>query len=711
MKNPTVFYSGNTVARSGNTIGIRGEYLDQNWKATLTDGQHSQPVELLQQVRQSFKFQIPENFREGLYTLTLAGEKPLTITLNEPKVKWLQGDEGATSTSNGWVRVQGECLRVRDDAPISLTLTDESGRVISLAPDRVYDDYSVGFKFDNLAEGAYQAVYSNGLAECPCGTVTVAPSPESLWPQQVYNVVEHGVPDDGLADCTQPLKALLEKVGQAGGGIIYFPRGRYRLSEPFTLPRNLVIRGDGMDKTQLFWRDAWQEREPNTPWNHNRFNRQPLPRNMLIAESDLAVEDIEFVGGRLGGLFRVGSKEAPAKNVRFQRVRVYVNAVLGVGAGNNRFQTMKDISEEVGHYGNDQFMMNVQGSNIKYLDCHFNYSGAMFKYGNDVAYLLMQRNHIGDVASIRKWIPLGELNKAIVEECEMVGKNFGCGGDNVYISRMNLHDNTEGDHEAFTTDIKGGIPYEGPAVMESETRFTFPAEVDMQKAMPGAKLVIVNGTGLGQWRRVIAVEDHTVTIDEPFTVAPDAESRLSVNYMFWNWYFTNTRVENCGPFQLYVAQGNTVFDGIEIYRSFGYVLRGTFGYNAMQNLWYNSLVNCKLINGNVFHMTGYIECFGHYDKEGYMPCHSVLQLWGLMKEKATLATVVRNCTVQDDCMIHLRAQAPGAINDVILDGNHAIDTRCGIYQEGEVPLLLENGTTYENVKDPYHFREDLGAWW
>ncbi len=73
--------------------------------------------------------------------------------------------------------------------------------------------------------------------------------------------------------------------------------------------------------------------------------------------------------------------------------------------------------------------------------------------------------------------------------------------------------------------------------------------------------------------------------------------------------------------------------------------------------------------------------------------------------------VVRNCTVRDNCTIFLQSMIPGAVEDVILDGNHAIDTRCGIYQECEIALLMEKGTNYENVKEHYHFREDLGNWW
>ncbi len=98
---PSVFYQGNTVVKPGNAVGIRGEYLDQEWTAILSDGEKSAQVELIQQNRQSFKFIIPADFAEGAYTLTLEGEKSLTLVINEPNVQWLQGDEGAVSTPGG----------------------------------------------------------------------------------------------------------------------------------------------------------------------------------------------------------------------------------------------------------------------------------------------------------------------------------------------------------------------------------------------------------------------------------------------------------------------------------------------------------------------------------------------------------------------------------------------------------------------------------
>lgn len=45
-----------------------------------------------------------------------------------------------------------------------------------------------------------------------------------------YNVTDAGITPNGLTDCSEAVQALIDRVGEAGGGIIYFPRGRYLLN-------------------------------------------------------------------------------------------------------------------------------------------------------------------------------------------------------------------------------------------------------------------------------------------------------------------------------------------------------------------------------------------------------------------------------------------------------------------------------------------------
>ncbi|MBU0609133.1 MAG: glycoside hydrolase family 55 protein, partial [Armatimonadetes bacterium] len=60
--------------------------------------------------------------------------------------------------------------------------------------------------------------------------LTVEPKP--AWPQTVYDVRKFGAKGDGGADDTPAVEAALKQAEEAGGGVVYFPRGRYLLKRP-----------------------------------------------------------------------------------------------------------------------------------------------------------------------------------------------------------------------------------------------------------------------------------------------------------------------------------------------------------------------------------------------------------------------------------------------------------------------------------------------
>ena len=715
MKKPAVFYSGNTVVRAGNIVGVQGEYLDQEWNAVLSDGVRTEPVELLQQNRQSFKLQIPDGFADGIYTLTLSGNQPLTITFNEPKVRWMRGDEGEAATPGGWVRMQGECMRIRSDVTPYAMLASDDNTVTRIFPDRVYDDYSVGFSLAGIREGHYRVTYSNGFSPCDCGSLTVAPSPEDSWRKEVYDVTEYGLSRDSVIDCTEALKALLEKAGSEGGGILYFPAGRYHLTGSFHIPSGVVLRGDGYRYTQLFWTDHWRQNGVHENGTSREWMADELPEVMITADGNFAIEDLEFAAGRIGRLLRAGTPGHPVKNVRLDRVRVNVNALSGVNGRHHQKQCCA-VLKETWHIWdeNELDMLEIEGSNVKIRDCNFDWSGRLTSYAYHLNYFLFQNIYMGNVNSTRYWMPLGLMDKAIIEDCEVHGWNLGCGGENVYMARMQVQDNICGDREAFSTDITSGINYAGKAVIDG-CRFTFPDDVDLSGVRPGAKLCILSGTGAGQFRYVTNVEGQTVSIQEPFEAEPDETSDMTVNYMFINWYFCDFTIDNCGMLQFYVAQGNTVVDGVKTTRSAGIKGYGQYTYKGIQNHWYCSYINNELSEGNCYHREGWFDY--HDNMEGKpggrtayrLPGYSFLYMIGRCSGLINLGCTVRGNILRDNCLLYIRSAAKGSIRDLIVDSNHSEDCRCGIYIEGEPESMLLSGNTVSRVEEAVHYEKSHGV--
>ena len=71
----------------------------------------------------------------------------------------------------------------------------------------------------------------------------------TAWPATVFDVKQFGAEGDGVKDDTAAVVAALEEAAKAGGGIVHFPRGRYRLSDGLTIPRFTVLRGEALERT------------------------------------------------------------------------------------------------------------------------------------------------------------------------------------------------------------------------------------------------------------------------------------------------------------------------------------------------------------------------------------------------------------------------------------------------------------------------------
>ena len=51
------------------------------------------------------------------------------------------------------------------------------------------------------------------------------------------------------------LDGALRAAGAAGGGVVLFGPGRYQMGGPVHVPHRTVLRGDGIDRTSLWWDD------------------------------------------------------------------------------------------------------------------------------------------------------------------------------------------------------------------------------------------------------------------------------------------------------------------------------------------------------------------------------------------------------------------------------------------------------------------------
>ncbi len=59
-----------------------------------------------------------------------------------------------------------------------------------------------------------------------------------------YNVMDYGADNTGNNDNTTIFQRLLNKTNELGGGIVYVPSGKYKISGSLSIPRGVILRGD-----------------------------------------------------------------------------------------------------------------------------------------------------------------------------------------------------------------------------------------------------------------------------------------------------------------------------------------------------------------------------------------------------------------------------------------------------------------------------------
>ena len=675
---PIIFYQGNTVALPGDIVTVSGEYLD-----TITSVQvEGQEVPMIQANKQSFKFEIPKNLKEGAFTCYLIGPGVVeTVVINKPVSRWVQGDEGSIATPGGWLRVNGECLSVADKKA-SVELVDENGKKKTLSA-AALDAYSAEVEIpEDLPKGTYTARYSNGCAWSEEFQVTVGTSPRDSWPTDVFNILDYGAkPNVYDYDNAAAVNAALWDIRDNGGGILYFPKGFYHMvGAEFSLPENTVIRGEDKDLVRIYWgRLIYDEPMVTYEWD-----LEEMPQYLFGAVAgNIAFEDITVAGGLLPTFLQTSPLPGPepaAKNIYIQRCRIWANAT------GSKFP-MPEKDAEI--YGNMSApMISTRCDNLQITDCELQWNKDVLASSNhsfafaEVKNSLIRNNSILRVYTYSynytQSTGLSAVtNGAIMENNDIEGFTTNILGDNCYFAGNRMSNKLDGDREAMTSDYCNGIEYYGPITFEDETHVVFPAEAgvgelvsDNERYGPLYAVFILDGTGAGQYRYVTVRDGSRLTLESPFTVW-DETSLFSFARMGTNWYVVRNRVDNSGSTGLYCPQSNTVFADNDIYFSEGLDSEGFAVYGAYSFKWYISFEGNRMYEGVYYGSAG---AFGPNDIY-----QTRMRLAALTEVRISISSLVRRNEFYD--ISNLRLYHIGPVtngSDLVIEDNYFRDALVGI---------------------------------
>lgn len=482
---------------------------------------------VLQPVDDALKFVIPADVRPGVFAcrVVAGGVQSEPVLLNRPDAWWIQGDAGSNSIIGGWLRIFGKCLGT-NGASVGVQLVSASGAAVALRANAV-DGWSLRCPVPtNVASGEYTIRLHNGQGGAgawgEAGKVTIAvPSP---WPTNIYSVLEscgtNAVHDmrRSLVKYGQPIEhtegilAAVAKAKANGGGIVYFPAGRYHFNGQLQLPPRTILKGEGMGLVTLWWGNGKFNLDGGGDKGLAKEAEAEPPAN-LISGPSFGIEDMSLY---LPLAHRTGIDGFG--EVRLRRVRVRIDHLWALD-GNKR---PDGLVARLGH-------------NFEVSDCDIIAKGEGLKPGE---YGVITRTRI---LAGKTPCPLGGARSVIVEDNQFVStyptayQNIAGVGQDIYYAR-NRHE-AQNVHQAdfsCTFDI-GGTAYHGTLAAVDGVKLTLAADPHFEKwanersdLWRRAVVCVVSGKGSTQWRHVASFAGREWTLEKPFAVAPDEHSVVTI---------------------------------------------------------------------------------------------------------------------------------------------------------------------------------------
>ena len=566
--------------------------------ARLQDGPTSNPrqtappqdapwlaIRPLQCADQCVKFVIPADRELGVYACRVRSEGSTsnTVLVNAPDPWWIAGDRGEAASLGGWVRIFGKGLSLDPKKPSQIALAAKDGKITILKP---AEAGSYALRIDlpqDLAPGDYAVSIHNGFggdgAWREAGRLAVT-APRA-WKAAVFNVKDFG-PNAGKA-----LLAALKKAETNGGGVVYLPRGRYPVAGRLTIPQNTVLKGEGMDLVSLYWPDL----DPTPP--------------ELITGVNFGVESLTLYCQKHRNVI---ADAATSDGVFLRRVRIRANCffMIEYAGKDTRGRRAPAAHQECGA------AVQLKGRNFEVTDCDI--------YASNYA-IHVARAKVGVIARNRllyggRGYSIENTDRLIFEDNLISGNNLlAIGNDittfwtnycrNIYFAHNRLQHMYGADREMMTLDAAGGA-YFGHVASVDGRRLTLAADPEFRDYTPkphsdwtGAALMILEGTGGGQYRIVTGNQGRAWELDRPWDIRPDATSRISIAPFRGRNLFIGNTFEDGGAFQLYGMALDTIVAENKGARMEGFSAWGLNPHGwGWQPVWFCQFLDNEILEGN-----------------------------------------------------------------------------------------------------------------
>lgn len=603
---PKIFWAS-TPARPDETVLLQGSDLggsdtlvemarlgdiDEDLDISARNQQWTR-VPILQAGAGSLKFVVPAKWQMGVFAcrVTSKGAVSKPALINAPEPWWVQADEGQAATPGGWIRVLGKSLSIEESLA---RLEPAKGKSIVLRA-KAAGSYSLLFELPHdLALGAYTVFVHNGCGGGSgwrsAGQLSITPPPAPLT--KVFSVLDFYGPSAAQEirkslikynepqDRTQGIQAALKQAAGNGGGVVYFPAGRYAVKGALIMPDHTTLRGEGMGIVTLWWGTGPFNLDGGGSKGRSPAD-EPKPPKILISGGDFAIENMSLY--------------LPLE---------YETAI----SAQTRFR-MQNVRVRIDHYwtfnGRGSGVVARLGHNFQVTDCDILAKGTALVPGE---YGTIARNTI---RANRANTPLGNSRQVIVENNHFISmdptayQNIAGVGRNLYYAH-NLQESLYA-HQAdysFTFD-QGTGAYFGRVEKTNGTYLTLAADPvypkwadEKSELWREAAICILDGRGAGQWRNLTSGHGRLWQIDRPFDTVPDATSIVTIVPFDGRVLVIGNRFEDANWVNAgYGTSIDVVYAGNILARCADLMNYGLAGRGVLQPSWYVQYLDNRISEG------------------------------------------------------------------------------------------------------------------
>ena len=635
-----------------------------------------------------------------------------------------------------------------DAAPIIIraTNTTEYASFFQLPQGVTPGKYSVAVG-NGVADGALDSYYNHGQPRVT--TIEIKPATATAWGTMVVHVTDYGCQASlsnysDPRDCTSAILSAIEAVNGTGG-TVQFGLGRFYVRAPLLLPNGVRLAGAGMGKTGLYFASI-----NNSTDNPRSFITNSEPGRFGLQDLDIYV---------LAFYVNIIHISSDTDGVQIKRVRLRANAFHCQNGGNRQPAWHLAASTNCNWNGDcpNPWPYHVQpaimllGRNYEISGCdlwatwNVFYSGLTQppappgpppadKYATRGPWI---NSEFGLITGNTLWNGgnchwFDSIHQLIYEGNTCTGNSPMAGGNNIatysgdathhlYLAGNVYRQAYGNDRETMTFDDFGSAYYGSYTniTLESDGTAILKTPGGNRSTVGGAKkndvvnydkaIVIVNGSGAGQYRRVTEWKwennpdgESTWHMHRPFDVDPEPTALVTImTFRGENIFFQNTH-EDSGAFQFYGAGISNYVVGLTGTRMGGFITAGMgSGDQGLNPNLYNQFIDVtvteglradhreeSLLSGNFIGPTPSQQRCLVSTQNDTLQCGSGFEFGDRL---SSLAEVNSFSIMTGSCSVAWRDGEIDEHRYIVLRGNH-VQSNGGFFIDGGSDIIMEHNS-------------------